>query len=123
MIGIDIVSIPRIAKAIENRAFRDGVFTAREQAYCDGKPCPQDSYAGMFAAKEAAAKSVKCGFGKGFMPIDIEIDHGDGGAPVLIAHGKATAVFQNYCADVSISHDGDYAVATVMLTQMSGGDK
>ena len=123
MIGIDIVYIPRIAKAIKNDAFRNKVFTPREQEYCEGKPRPQDSYAGLFAAKEAAAKAVKRGFGNGFLPINIEITHEECGAPVLTACGGAAIAFQDYNADVSISHDGDYAVATVMLTEKCGGGK
>ena len=117
MIGIDIAQISRVRKAVESKAFRSGVFTAAEQAYCDGKPKPFESYAGLFCAKEAAAKALKVGFGTGIMPIDIEIGHDENGAPQLIAHGKAAQAFAAYRSDVSISHDGDYAIAAVMLCE------
>lgn len=119
MIGIDIADVRRIRKAIESKSFRDRVFTAAEQRYCDGKPVPHVSYAGLFCAKEAAVKAIKRGFGKGIMPTDIEIEHDENGAPVLNARGNATSVFATYNADVSISHDGDYAVAVVMLLDRS----
>ncbi len=115
MIGVDIVRIARVGKAVESKPFRDRVFTAEEQRYCDGKPNPSESYAGIFCAKEAAVKAIKSGFGKGIMPTDIEISHDGNGAPVLNAHGNAQNEFSGYCADVSISHDGEYAIAAVML--------
>ncbi len=115
MIGVDIVRIARVGKAVESKPFRDRVFTAEEQRYCDGKPNPSESYAGIFCAKEAAVKAIKCGFGKGIMPTDIEISHDGNGAPVLNAHGDAEKKFFGYCADVSISHEGEYAIAAVML--------
>lgn len=116
MIGIDTVRVSRIKKAVESAAFVDRVFTADEQAYCNAQPRPEQSYAGLFCAKEAAVKAVKLGFSGGLMPIDIEIVHDESGAPELTAHGKAAEVFRPYAVDVSISHDGDYAVAAVMLT-------
>lgn len=123
MIGVDVASIKRIEKAVKKQSFLNRVFTAKEQAYCNGKPRPHESYAGLFCAKEAAVKAVKGGFGKGVMPIDIEVDHEDGGAPILIFHGGAISVFSKYDAEVSISHDGDYAVAVVMLTKKVGKDE
>ncbi|MBD5131544.1 MAG: holo-ACP synthase [Clostridiales bacterium] len=116
MIGIDTTSIQRIKKAIEKKPFRDGVFTESEQKYCDGRPRPEESYAGIFCAKEAAVKAAKCGFGV-VKPIDIEVSHDEHGAPLLSFKSgtKAAEVFGKYDCDLSISHDGDYAVAVVML--------
>lgn len=121
MIGIDIASIPRIRKAIESEAFVERVFTLSERNYCDGRGDPAASYAGLFCAKEAAVKALKRGFGGGIMPTDIEIGHDDAGAPTLCPCGKAAVLLGEYDADVSISHDGDYAVATVVLTPINDG--
>lgn len=115
MIGVDIAQISRIKSAINNAAFKNRVFTAKEQEYCDGRPHPENSYAGIFCAKEAASKAVGTGFGKSIMPLDIEVDHDALGAPVLAFHGNARAVFEKYDAHVSISHDGEYAISTVLL--------
>ena len=116
MIGIDTVSVARIAAAITNESFLTRVFTERERAYCDRKSMSAQSYAGIFCAKEAAVKAIGCGFGRGIMPCDIEIDHTDKGAPFLRALGNAQEIFSQYKSYVSISHDGDYAVAAVELT-------
>ncbi|MCH5165677.1 MAG: holo-ACP synthase [Clostridiales bacterium] len=115
MIGIDIASVARIEKSIKNDAFISRVFTQKEQAYCNGRQRPAESYAGIFCAKEAAAKAIKRGFTGGLKPIDIEVDHDDNGVPLLVFYGNAGQVFSKFDADVSISHDGDYAVAAVML--------
>ncbi|MDE5562381.1 MAG: holo-ACP synthase [Clostridiales bacterium] len=115
MIGIDTVRISRIKKAIENAAFKDRVFTAAEQSYCNGKANCSQSYAGIFCAKEAAVKALGIGFGSGVMPSDIEVVHGDSGAPALNFCGGAVEKFKPYFVSVSISHDGDYAVAVVEL--------
>lgn len=117
MIGIDIVRISRIQKAIERVAFKDRVFTAVEQSYCNGKANSAQSYAGMFCAKEAAVKALGIGFGGGVMPSDIEVAHSDNGAPMLNFFGAAAEKFKPYTASVSISHDGDYAIAAVELTR------
>lgn len=117
MIGVDITQISRIRSAINSDAFKNRVFTAREQEYCDGRAHSENSYAGIFSAKEAASKAVGTGFGKTIMPLDIEVDHDALGAPVLVFNGNARAVFEKYDAHVSISHDGEYAIATVLLTE------
>lgn len=116
MIGVDIVCISRIRNAICNAAFVNRVFTPAEQAYCNGKHDRAQSFAGLFCAKEAAVKALGVGFGRGIMPTDIEVVHDDGGAPKLKFHGGATELFCGYAACVSISHDGDNAVAAVELT-------
>ena len=115
MIGVDTISIARIAAAIKNEAFLTRVFTKLEREYCDGKAKSAQSYAGIFCAKEAAVKAAECGFGHGIMPCDIEIDHKENGAPFLRAHGKAKELFARFDGNVSISHDGDNAVAVVEL--------
>lgn len=115
-VGVDTSSVARIEKALCGVGFKERVFTEREREYCDGKADPVKSYAGIFCAKEAAAKAAKLGFGKGIMPSDIEIIHNTDGAPMLNARGNALPIFSRYDSDVSISHDGDYAVAVVVLT-------
>ena len=115
MIGIDIVHIPRIQRAVGNDAFKTRVFTERECAYCDGKAKPHIHYAGMFAAKEGAVKALKCGFLHGVTPLDIEITHDIDGAPQIIFGGKAKELLGGRTADVSISHDGEYAIAAVEI--------
>lgn len=115
MIGIDTVRISRIEKAIKNAAFTDRVFTAAEKKYCDSKPNGAQSYAGIFCAKEAAVKALGTGFKHSIVPSDIEVGHTSDGAPTLDFYGIAAEKFRPYRAALSISHDGDNAVAVVLL--------
>lgn len=99
-IGTDIVKISRIEKSIENPRFLYRVYTKSEQEYCKRV----ESLAGLFAAKEAYFKAIGTGIQ---MPINqVEISHNENGKPFLVG-------IEN--SDLSISHDGDYAIATVIL--------
>ena len=60
-VGLDLIEIERIRRALERPGFRDRCFTAGEQAYCESKPNPAQHYAGRFAAKEAVGKALGCG--------------------------------------------------------------
>ena len=99
-IGTDIVKISRIEKNLQNESFLSRVFTANEIEYCK----KADNFAGVFAAKEAYFKAA--GTGIVFPLTDVEILH--------TAQGKPYISGRDNCA-VSISHDGDYAVATVII--------
>jgi holo-[acyl-carrier protein] synthase len=60
-VGVDLIEIERIRRALERPGFRDRCFTPAEQAYCDSRPNPAQHYAGRFAAKEAVGKALGCG--------------------------------------------------------------
>lgn len=99
-IGTDIVKISRIEKSIKNTKFLQQVFTEREREYCKRA----ESFAGVFACKEAYFKALGSGI---ILPLtELEILHDDKGKPYI--HGIENC-------DVSISHDGEYAIATVII--------
>lgn len=99
-IGTDIVLIPRIEKSISSERFLKSVYTQNEIKYCKSSA----SFAGIFAAKEALLKALGTGI-KGKLS-DYEVLHDELGKPYFNGVGNC---------DVSISHDGDYAVASVIL--------
>jgi len=71
-VGLDLIEIARIRRALERYpGFRDRCFTPAEQAYCDSRPNPAESYAGRFAGKEAVGKAL--GIGVRFTWKEIEI--------------------------------------------------
>ena len=73
-VGTDLIEIARIARALERYArFRDRCFTAAEQAYCESRPNPAESYAGRFAGKEAVGKALGFGVARAFAWTEIEI--------------------------------------------------
>ena len=116
--GCDLTSVARIRKAVEQQPFVDKVFTAEEQFEAAQYRDPGDYYAGRWAAKEAAAKALGCGFGGRCAPVEIEILHGDAGEPVLRFSGQAAAAIQERgCSrwHLSLSHDAGLAMAVVIL--------
>ncbi|MGH2589481.1 MAG: holo-ACP synthase [Actinomycetota bacterium] len=58
-LGVDICEIARMERALERHpTMRERVFTPEEIAYCDSKGRPAESYAGRFAAREAAITAL-----------------------------------------------------------------
>src|SRR5437660_11854933 len=73
-VGTDLIEIARIRRSLERYAsFRERCFTSAEQAYCDSRPNPAQSYAGRFAGKEAVGKALGFGVARAFAWKDIEI--------------------------------------------------
>jgi holo-[acyl-carrier protein] synthase len=121
-LGTDIVYIPRIGGALERFGdrFLQRIYTTTEQQDCGCLP-PQtpniNQLAGRWAAKEAVAKALLTGF-RGFSYTDIEIRRQANGAPQVSLHGNAAALSASLgkCQwQLSLSHDRDYCVATVLL--------
>lgn len=116
-IGIDIIEIERIQKAVEKygESFLKKVFTEKELKYCrNRRVLKYPELAVRFAAKEAYAKAIGtgiAGFGRpnsGVKWTDIEVTNDSYGKPLLSIKGKISEKVQ-----VSLSHSRDYAVASV----------
>jgi holo-[acyl-carrier protein] synthase len=60
-IGTDLIEIDRIRLALGRHGFRNRCFTADEQAYCESRRNPAESYAARFCGKEAVGKALGCG--------------------------------------------------------------
>ena len=119
MIGADVVDIKRIARAIQSEHFLTSVFTQSERLYAQAKHNPQETLAGIFAAKEAVAKLSGKGV-RGYRLTDIEILHTHLGAPEVVLYGKAKELFFGEVF-VSISHEKDYAFAVATTIRQSFG--
>lgn len=120
-IGIDIIEIARIEKAMQKGSdrFRHRTFTDREVEYCEKKRKKYQHYAARFAAKESAMKALGTGWRKGIGFSEIELIHGSSGKPELFFHGKAGEILDasgGKEAFVSVSHSHNYAAAMVVLT-------
>jgi len=113
--GVDLVSLPRFARALERHGERllVRVFTPAEVALCAGKVA---SLAARFAAKEAVVKALGTGIG----PVswrEVEVLRGEDGAPVLRLHGEAArraAALGLTRWSLSLSHTREMAVAFVV---------
>jgi holo-[acyl-carrier protein] synthase len=87
-LGVDICEIARMERALARHpTMRERVFTAEERAYCDRKARPAESYAGRFAAREAAIKALGGYRGKRWQ--DIHVSRHPSGAPSIILEGNA----------------------------------
>lgn len=120
MIGVDVVHISRIENIGDLSAFIDKYFSAREKKYVfDKNGCTRaQTVAGLFAAKEAVLKAFKIGLGRGIALKDVEILHDESGSPYLDITVDVSQLLEksgHTGADISISHDGDYAVAVCQL--------
>ena len=99
-VGNDIVLISRIEKSIKNERFLNEVFTEKERKHCKNA----QSFAGVYAAKEAYFKARGTGITRRLNTVEIGYDE----------KGKPYISGEKSC-DVSVSHDGDYAFAVVIM--------
>ncbi len=113
-IGIDIIKIERLKKAIQRWGARleHKIFTSREIDAGQGKT--RFTYlAGRFAAKEAVFKSL----GTGGYWQDIQILSEKNNKPYIVLQRRMKRIAE--CKGVkkiliSLSHDSDYAIAHVI---------
>lgn len=112
--GCDVVDVPHFAQrlertpALQERLFQPGELAdaARGGAEPGGLVWLR-RLAARCAAKEAAYKALGI---DGLQFRDVEVVTGDDGAPHLRLHGEPVN------ASVSLSHDGDVAMAMVVVT-------
>ncbi len=119
-IGMDIVEASRIERAAlrVGERFLTRIFTPSEKKYCFGKASPWNSLAARFAAKEAAFKALGKGWPDcgGFLSVEVRM--GEHGRPGLLFHGNAGRMAEELgvvSVHVSLTHDGGYAAAVVVL--------
>ncbi|HEX7550195.1 MAG TPA: holo-ACP synthase [Candidatus Methylomirabilis sp.] len=120
-LGTDLVAIPRVESLLarHRERFLSRVFTAAEQAECLGRARPAIHLAARVAAKEAAMKALGSGWGLGVQWLDVEVRSKDGTPPSLVLAGAACARAEALGIRqtlVSLSHDGEYALAVVIAT-------
>jgi holo-[acyl-carrier protein] synthase len=118
-IGADVVSVSRLERSLTRTAgFAESVFTPQERVYCEAQRAPARHYAARFAAKEAFLKALGIGLWGGVALTDIEVRRGPGGAPALGLGPTAAAALSRTGGGaplLSLSHDGDIALAMVVV--------
>ncbi len=105
--GVDLVRLGDFAKSLEQggETFLRRLFHPSEIA-----DASLDRLAGVFAAKEAAFKALDLPKGDWHV---LEVQQDDRGRPFIILSQSVDTDGLLSC-DVSISHSGDYAVASVV---------
>jgi len=121
-LGTDLARVERFRSFIrENKAALLGrLFTLGEREYALSKKDPAPHLAARFAAKESCLKAFGLGWRDGISWHDMEVVPDTLGRPDLRLSGRAAEIAAEKRVKVvhlSYSHDGDYAVATVILEQ------
>jgi holo-[acyl-carrier protein] synthase len=119
-IGTDLARISRFQRFLsaERLPVLERLFTVEERAYAMAKKNPAPHLAARFAAKEAFLKALGLGLREGISWQDVEVVNDSLGCPALRISGRAAEIFEGRglrSSHLSYSHDGDYAVATVVL--------
>ena len=116
-LGCDVCAISRMQKTLENPRFLDRWFTEYERGYILARKKQAQTAAGIFAAKEAFVKALGVGFG-GLAPDQVSVRHEQNGAPYFDINDKMRAALAARGAEralLSISHDGDAAMAVAVI--------
>ena len=114
-VGTDIIQITRIEKLLEHydMKFKERYLSAAEIALAK----KVETLAGFWAAKEAIAKALGCGIGAELAFHDIIIEKCPRGAPSFRLSEEAQKIHKIKESSLSISHDGGFAIAVVVITQ------
>ena len=111
-VGIDLLEIDRMARALERRPrLADRLFTPAEREYCLSRANPPQHFAARFAGKEAVGKALGCGVLFTWKEIEIV---GPPKPGVTLA-GKTLAFAERVGMreiDVSLTHSHTVAAAT-----------
>lgn len=114
-VGVDTVSLSRFAsKLAETPRLKDRLFLDIE-THTDGAEASINTLAGRFAAKEAVIKALSGA--PGIEWHGIEVGKESTGKPVIWLHGQTAKLALQAGVrklHVSITHDGDVAVAFVV---------
>jgi len=113
MIGVDLIKSSRMDRLIE----RFGEKGLQKFLSADEIKIVKNykTASGFWATKEAFAKALGTGIGSECSFHDIEIYKTDRGAPKLALSSSLVTKFKITDASVSITHDGEYAIAVVTI--------
>ena len=109
-VGIDIVLVSRVEKILKSKnkdRFLNKIFSDKEISNSENKYNQSQYFSGRFAAKEAIKKALSS-YNKNSIPTfkSLEILSADNGKPYVSIKSK-----QQSDIDISIAHDGNYAIA------------
>ena len=114
-VGVDIIEIARIEKAIARwgERFLRRIYTEREIELCQNRVA---ALAARFAAKEATMKALGTGTEEvGWR--DVETIPDSRGQPVVYLHGRSQSRAEEIGLKglaISLSHSREYAIASVI---------
>ena len=121
-VGTDILKVDRIEAVVARLGdkFVRRILTETERLEYHASGIPIALLAKRFTAKEAVAKALGTGIGRGVSWQDIQIEHNDNGAPLVVLSGGALRVAQERGGsrvEISISDEAEYVVAFAVLAK------
>lgn len=121
-VGTDILKVARIDDVVSRLGdkFVQRILTEQEQCEYRASKQPNRLLAKRFAAKEAIAKALGTGIGRGVSWQDIHIEHDTNGAPLARLTGGASQVAMARGAgrvELSLADEIDYVVAFAVLAK------
>lgn len=110
-IGLDLCAIPRMQELLNSDRSLRRMLTESEEAYVRSRGvAAAQTFAGLYAAKEAVLKAL--GTGLTIPMTDVVITHTELGQPQAELRGKAAEMGGSIL--LSITHEGDMAAATAL---------
>ncbi len=124
-VGIDLVEIPRLERAMSRWGERISrrLFTEREREFCSTKVRPGQCLAASLAAKEAFFKALGTGKAQGMAWKEVEVERHKGAPPFIRISGRTWELFRAKGMGkvwLSLSHEGSLSVAVVVIEQKAG---
>lgn len=108
-LGIDIIEVERFNNLSATSPLYTKLFSAEEMRYCQSRKNPAESFAGIFAAKEAVKKALSA---EKIEFADVTITHQENGAPQCAVRG-----WERYTLALSIAHSGGFAIAACIANE------
>jgi holo-[acyl-carrier protein] synthase len=109
VIGIDLLEIERLERALERRPrLAERLFTDGERAYAAARARPAQHLAARFCAKEAVAKALELDW---WSPHDIEVVS-EGAAPRVVLRGALAGRGE---VRISLTHSNTTAGAVAIV--------
>ena len=110
-IGTDIVKIDRIKSLYKDLKFINKIFTSLEVEYCNKYKEAYIHFSGKYAAKEAVKKALLSGeIIDNISMKEIQVLNNSDKSPYITINK-----LNDIKCNISISHDGDYAIAFVII--------
>ena len=119
-VGTDIVKVERVDEVVSRlgERFVARILTPEEREEYQQSAQANRLLAKRFAAKEAVAKALGTGIGRGVSWQDIRIDHDANGAPLVKLSGGALQVAERRGGtrvEISLADELEYVVAFAVL--------
>ncbi len=117
-VGVDMCRIARMSRLVSDRHFLERVFSDEEIAYALARPDPARHLAASFAAREAFSKASGVNLARVVFR-GVSVRRSDRGPSIKLGRMDLSIrqLVEGHRFHLSLSHDGEYAVAFVVMEE------